>query len=150
MSMKGIAFLRGTQVKPVKRLITKSEQGFTMVELIVSLVVGAIFVGSMTLVVTSHAHLSQRGLDVTVANSYAENKVEELRSQGFLALSDGTTNITSELPTELKNPRSGSLQISSFATDIKQVAITITYNDQGTSRNYSYTTLIGELGVGQY
>jgi Tfp pilus assembly protein PilE len=128
----------------------RSEAGVTIVELIVTLVVGSILVGSTVLITTSYSRISARTLYLTVANSYAENKVESLRSLGFLGLADGTTDITNELPTELKNPRSASVQISSPSATTKKVDLTITYNDQGAPRTYTYTTYIGELGVGQY
>ncbi len=86
---------------------------------------------------------------MVVANSYAESKIEALRSAGYLSLADGTTDITSELPDEL-NQASGSLVISSYNTAIKQAVLTINYNQQGNDQTYTYTTYIGELGVGQY
>lgn len=119
-------------------------------ELLVSLIVGAILVGSVTLLTTSYTHLSQRSLDLTVANSFAENKIESLRSIGFSGLADGTFDISSELPSELKSPHSATLQISTQASDIKKVNLTVTYNDQGAPRTYTYATYVGELGVGQY
>lgn len=126
------------------------DKGFTIVEIIVAITIGAITIGSAFLILTSQLHLSQRARDLTVVNAYVENKVESLRSLGFLGLSDGSTNVSSELPSELSSPRSGTVQISSFSSSIKKVDVTVNYNDQGTNRTYSYTTYIGELGVGQY
>lgn len=130
--------------------LKKEQGGFTIVELLLVIVVGSILVLSINTILTSHAYLSQRGRDLILANAYAELKMESLRSIGFLGLSDGTTDITSELPSELSNSRSGTLVISSFSPSVKQVLITITYNEQGKSRTYSYKSYIGELGVGQY
>lgn len=130
--------------------LTSSEAGYTVVELLVAIVVGAILVGSVNNIVTSQVYLSQRGRDLVLANAYAERKVEELRSVGFLGLSDGTTTITSELPNELNAPRSGTVTVSSPSSAIKQVDISITYNEQGATRTQTYKTFIGELGVGQY
>lgn len=130
--------------------LKSNKSGFTIVEMIVSIVVGAILVGAASMLITSYSHLSQRGLDLTIANSYAENKIEALRSVGFTGLTDGTTDITNELPGELKSPRGAALQISSQSADIKKVDLTITYNDQGAPQTHNYTTYIGELGVGQY
>lgn len=98
----------------------------------------------------NNAKLSHRARDVAAANSYVENKIESLRSTGFLGLNDGTTDLTSELPSELKSPRSGTLVITSQTGAIKRAVVSISYNDQGASRTYSYTTYVGELGVGQY
>lgn len=124
--------------------------GFTIVELLVTIIIGTIMISSATLIFTSQTRLSQRGRDVVIANAYMENKVESLRSLGFLGLNDGTTDLTSELPAELSAPRSGMLTISSQSTAIKQIDLSLTYNDQGINRTYSYRTYIGELGVGQY
>lgn len=128
----------------------KDQSGFTLVELLVAIVVGAIFAGSANLIIVQHTHLAQRGRDLVLANSYVESKVEELRSVGFGGLSNGTTDITNELPSDLKAPHTASLAITSQSTAIKKVVISLTYNDQGSTRNYSYTTYVGELGVGQY
>lgn len=130
--------------------LKKEQSGFTVVELLLVIVVGSILVLSINTILTSHAYLSQRGRDLILANAYAELKMESLRSIGFLGLTDGTTDITNELPSELSNSRKGTLVISNFSPSVKQVLITITYNEQGKSRTYSYKSYIGELGVGQY
>lgn len=130
--------------------IQNKSMGFTIVELLVTLLVGGVLAGSVAVFLSLHVHTAQRGRDVSVANSYAENKIESLRSAGFLTLADGTTNVTSELPTELNSPREASLVISEETTSIKRVTLSITYSDQGSPRTYTYGTFIGELGVGQY
>ena len=124
--------------------------GYTIVELLVTMIVGGMLSASVAIFLGLHVHLAQRGRDVSVVNSFVEDKVEELRSEGFLALSDGTTDITNELPVELARSRSATLEISSVNPAIKQIDISVTYNDQGKEKSYSYTTYIGELGVGQY
>lgn len=128
----------------------RNQSGFTIVEIILAILVGGIIVSSISQIVIAHTYLSQRGRDLIMANAYAEKKVEDLRSAGFRALSNGTTDIASELPAELSSPRSGSVVISSYSSAIKQVDVSITYNEQGTARTYTYRTYIGELGVGQY
>lgn len=134
----------------MKRSLKGNDSGFTLVELVVTILVGAIFAVSVTTLVSENAHLARRSRDLVAANSYVEGKVEELRSIGYAGLGLGTTDITNELPGELNSTRSGSLQITSPASGLKQASITVNYNDQGVVRTYSYTTYIGELGVGQY
>lgn len=128
----------------------KDQSGFTIVESIVAMVVGALLMGSAILVLTSGQRLSQKHRDLVVANAFVEQKVEALRSVGFLGLNDGTSDISNEMPSELNSPRSGSLQISTPSGGLRQIDITINYNEQGTSRTYTYRTYVGELGVGQY
>lgn len=120
------------------------------VELLIAMIVGGILILALNNIVSSHVYLSQRGRDLSVANAYAEQKIEALRSTGFLGLSDGTTDLTAELPDELKTPRSASLAVSSYTSAIKRIHLTLTYNEQGTARTQTYTTYVGELGVGQY
>lgn len=141
-----VRLVRKTKVQSTKN----SESGFTLVELLVAILVGAIFAGSANLIIVQHTHLGQRGRDLVLANAYVESKIEELRSIGFSGINNGTTDITSELPADLKAPHSGTLEITNQSNSIKKIVLTLTYNDQGANRNYSYTTLIGELGVGQY
>lgn len=112
--------------------------------------VGIIFIISVTTLTINNNHIAHRSRDVAVANSFAENKIEALRSSGYLSLSDGTTNITSELPNELKAPRNASVIITSQTVSVKKAVVSVTYNEQGSPRTYGYTTYIGELGVGQY
>lgn len=124
--------------------------GFTIVELLATLFVCAILIGAVSIAVNSQSVVAQRHRDMVIANAFANSKVEALRSIGFLGLSDGTTNITSELPTELKAPRSASLVISSHSVSVKEVDLSLTYNERGVARTFTYTTYVGELGVGQY
>lgn len=115
-----------------------------------ALVVGSILIGSVNAVYANQSYLSQRVRDSVLANAYVEGKIESLRSAGYLGVNNGTIDITSELPSELNAPRSGSMVVSTPSDGLKQVDLTVNYNEQGISRTLSYRTYIGELGVGQY
>ncbi|MBW3568718.1 type II secretion system GspH family protein [Candidatus Parcubacteria bacterium] len=128
----------------------KNTDGFTLVELMVAIVISAIFAASISGLITTNARLAQRGRDLAASNSFAEDKIESFRSLGYLGLGLGTSNITSELPSELNTPRSASVDITQHSTSVKKVYLTIDYSDQGQTRTLNYTTLVGELGVGQY
>jgi prepilin-type N-terminal cleavage/methylation domain-containing protein len=124
--------------------------GFTLVEILVTTVAAGILIGGVHIAYVAQTSTSSRARDAVIANSFAEGKVESLRSKGYLGLSDGTTNLTSSLPSELKAPRSASMTITSQTSSVKRIVVTITYSDRGTARTYQYTTYVGELGVGQY
>ena len=126
-----------------------SADGFTIVELLVCIAVAAIVIGSLSQVVTGFVHLAQRGRYLNLANSYVEAKTEALRNVGYSGLTDGTTNLTGELSSQLPRSRSASMTVSSPSSGLKQIDITINYSDQAQTNSYSYTTYIGELGVGQ-
>jgi prepilin-type N-terminal cleavage/methylation domain-containing protein len=127
-----------------------SQDGFTLVELLVSIVVAAIVVMSLNQVVTTYLHVSQRGRYLNLANSFAEAKMEALRNTGYNGLSNGTTTITSELPAQLPLGKSATLVVANGSSGgLKRIDLSVTYKDQGQSYTYGYTTYIGELGVGQ-
>ena len=132
--------------------VSTDQSGFTLVELLTAIVIGAFFTGAVSTLLVNSAKIAQRSRDVAVVNSFAENKIESLRSIGYLGLNitDPPTNISSELPIELRTPRNATLDINQYSISIKQAVLSIEYNDQGAQKIYSYTTLIGELGVGQY
>lgn len=125
------------------------DSGFTIVEILVSIAVAGIVIISLSQVVTTYVLLAQRGRYLNLANAYIEAKVESLRNIGFNGLTPGTTNLTSELSTQLPPSRSASMTVGNPSGGLKQVVLTVTYPDQGKVRSYAYTTYIGELGVGQ-
>ena len=131
------------------RQSSTSSKGFTIVELLVCIALAGVVITSLSQVVTTYLHVSQRGRYLNLANSYAEAKVETLRNQGYNSLTLGTTSLTSELSSQFPLTRSASMTVSSPSTGLKQIDLTVTYADQGQSHSYNYTTYIGELGVGQ-
>lgn len=130
--------------------LTVGEDGFTLVELLVSIIVGAILVGSVNTVYTNQLAISQQTRDTVLANSFAETKFEALRSKGYLGVNNGTTNVSSELPTELQPPRTATLAVSNQSTSVKKVQLDMSYRSNGRNQTFTYTTYLGELGVGQY
>jgi prepilin-type N-terminal cleavage/methylation domain-containing protein len=132
----------------VDRLKT-NQNGYTIVELLVAIIVGGVMLGSASLIITAHNRLSHKHRDHVVLNSYAEGKIEALRSAGYLTVEEGSYDITDELPSELNNPRQATLEVSLLQPGIKRIHLSVSYNELGDQRSQSYTTLIGELGVGQ-
>jgi prepilin-type N-terminal cleavage/methylation domain-containing protein len=123
--------------------------GYTLVELVVTIAVAGIFTLALTNVVTNYLHLWQRGRYLSLSSEFVESKVEALRNNGYNELILGSTNISNELPSQLPPQRSASMAVTSPSDGLKQVDITVTYKDQGQDNSYSYTTYMGELGVGQ-
>ena len=131
--------------------IPTDQGGFTLVELLMTILVSVVLIGSLSIVVNNNAFIAKKGRNLTVANSFAENKIEEIRSKGYLSLSNGTTTITTEMPAELPYPRSGTVEIAdTTVTGLKLITLNITYNDVGKQQSYTYKSYIGELGVAQY
>src|SRR5437870_4325126 len=107
-------------MKQIKSATSKS-QGFSLVELILAITVGVMFIASVNQIVNNYVHLGQRSRDLILANSYVEGKFEGLHNIGYNGLNTGTTDLTSELPSQLPNPHSASMTISSPQTGLKQI-----------------------------
>lgn len=128
----------------------KSENGFTVIELIISIAVVGILVPTLIGFVTTLNRFNDRARDMAIVNALVENKVESLRSIGFGGINNGTTSFSSELPTTIGSPKSATYIVTTPNTGIKQIDISVSYNDHGSNQVTSYRTYIGELGVGQY
>lgn len=126
-----------------------SSSGFTIVEIIVAVAVGSIIFGTAINTLVSQERLSQSNKNTVIANAFAEAKIEALRSQGYLAIPGGNTDISSELPATLPPPKQATLQIDASTAGLKEIVLTITYNNSGATKSEQYKTIIGELGVGQ-
>lgn len=130
----------------------KREEGFTVVEVIVSVVVAGIFIIVMSTAVSSLNSLNARAEKLSIANGIAEAKIEELRSGSFLSLpSDGTVvDFTLELPDILPDPTSAEYTVTDISSSTKRVDVSVQYDDFKNNRVLVFSTVIGELGVGQY
>jgi Tfp pilus assembly protein PilV len=124
--------------------------GFTIVEIIITVVLIGLLVPALVSMITILGSINDRARDMSLIHALAENKVEGLRSINFTGLTNGTTDFTTELPATIATPRSAIYTISSTSASLKQVDVSISYNDHAQTRNLTYTTYIGELGVGQY
>lgn len=130
-------------------LIRKKQVGFTVIEVLIGIGLFGVIMPSIIIGVVGVSRLNDRAADLTRANVIAEEKIESLRSAGYNALNDGTTNFESELEPTFTKPRSAVYTISTPSPGIKHIEVSIQYTDQGTSRTLSYRSIITELGVAQ-
>jgi type II secretory pathway pseudopilin PulG len=128
---------------------TTSEGGFTIVELVITIVIAGIIIPAVTIALTNLTVINLRARDQVLANMLAQNKVESLRSTGYNSLNNGTTSFTSELPNIMGSPKSASYTISTPQTGLKQIDVSISYTEYKIARSVAFRTYISELGVGQ-
>lgn len=127
----------------------KNTDGFTIVEMLLGIALFAILIPAVIIAMTSISTLNDASKDLAIANIYAENKMEELRSIGYNSIGTGTVDITSTLPATLGKNRSAVYTITNTTLGQKQITISITINARGKIRTLNYRSIIGELGVGQ-
>jgi prepilin-type N-terminal cleavage/methylation domain-containing protein len=136
----------------MEKMVSKNDIGFTLVEVIVTIVVAGIMMIGLSTTVVGIRLINARSKDAALINSVAIEKVEELRSRTFIQLDDGSYDFTNELPDTITNDRSATYTVSSVPgnASLKEIVVSINYNDFNNESTYEYKTYIGELGVGQY
>jgi prepilin-type N-terminal cleavage/methylation domain-containing protein len=130
-------------------MLAKNKQGFTMLELLISIAILGIVVPALSLGLRGLIVLNNRSRDLALTSMVAENKVEQLRSSGFNSLTVGTYNFSNELPGEISNPKTATYTISNPSAGIKNIDINITYWDYTRTKTMIYKSVVSELGVGQ-
>lgn len=128
----------------------KSENGFTIIELLIAIAVVGILVPTLIGFVNTLNRFNDRARDMAIVNALVENKVESLRSIGFSGVNNGSTSFSSELPNTIGSPKSATYTVTTPVAGMRQIDISVSYNDHGTTQTTTYRTYIGELGVGQY
>lgn len=127
-----------------------SSRGFTIVELLVTVVVSSlIFLAVSSLFITIAG--AQRGTRLLEAASRAgEQQIESLRNENYGSLEpDSTIVFTDQLPDILPEPRSGTAAISQPNEGVRRVDISITYKDGDQNKTVKLSSLIGQIGIAQ-
>lgn len=132
------------------RLPRKNQAGFTLVELMVTLVVLGIIILSLSGLYYAMQVTQVRSQHLDIATRAARTQIENLRNNGYNALVPGNTiNFTSSLPAGLPNDRQGTVTVSQPVNDLRHVDVTITYTDYGKLQTVTLSSDIGIIGIGQ-
>lgn len=117
---------------------SRRPKGFTIVEVIVSIIVFSVAL----MIASSVSGIANKTVDdasnTSIASEIAQNHIELMRNTPYDDINVGTTSITSSLPSQLPHPRSGSIVTSEERTDLKKVEVTISYG----SSTQTYATLV--------
>lgn len=107
----------------------KKQQGFTIVEVIVVIVVLAIGMAALINLFTSIQSAQRNASYVTIATHAAHTEIDRLRTTDFDSIQAGGTYPFSQLPSTLPPGSVGTITVSTPANAIasKQVNATITY-----------------------
>lgn len=128
----------------------RNEGGFTLIELIVTIVVTGLIIIAITTLFITIERTQHRTQLLETATRAGEQQIEALRNNNYNSLTAGSTiNFTNDLPDSLPSPRSGTVAVSEPTEGVKRVDVTVSYRDGSKTRDVKLSSLIGQLGIGQ-
>lgn len=107
----------------------KKQQGFTIIEVVVVIVVLAIGMGALINLFTSIQGAQRNASYISIATHAARTEIERIRTTDFNSIQAGSTYPFSQLPSTLPQGSTGTITVSTpaNATMSKQVDATVTY-----------------------
>lgn len=128
----------------------RNEHGFTLVELMVTMIVAGIVITSISTMFLTIQRTQRRTAYLESATRAAQRQVEVLRNRQYNQLTPGVDiDFTSSLPDSLLAPRTGTVEVSEPTAGLRKVDITVTYRDGSDTRPVKLSSLIGVLGITQ-
>lgn len=126
------------------------QTGFTVVELVLTVVAFGFISAAIGTLFLSIQGIQRRTAYLETATRTANKEVEALRNNNYNLLTTGTTiDFTSQVPTTLPAPRSGTVNITEPVPGIKRVDVTVSYTDHGDQQKIELSSLIGVIGISQ-
>jgi prepilin-type N-terminal cleavage/methylation domain-containing protein len=127
----------------------KQEGGFTLVEIVVTILLLGVATAALTSIFISIRNIQLQTTYYDTANRAAARQIESLRNNSYASLTAGQTiTFTNDIPSSLPK-RTGTAVISSPSDGLRRVDATVTYEAQGRTRTVTLSSLIGELGITQ-
>jgi prepilin-type N-terminal cleavage/methylation domain-containing protein len=127
-----------------------SQNGFTIVELLVTILIVGIVTAALSSLFISIQNVQKRTSYVDAAMRAAQREVEVLRNDNYGTLTAGQTiDFTDQLPAILPSSRSGTAVVSEPTADLKRVDVTVSYDEGGKQQKVMLSSLIGVIGITQ-
>lgn len=128
----------------------RSQAGFTLVELVVTVVVIGLIIASLGGLYYAMQVSEVQSQHYDMAVRAARTEIEDLRNTGYNNLTPGTNmDFSSSLPSALPPGKKGTVAISQQLADLLRVDVTITYTDYGTPVTITLSSDIGVIGISQ-
>jgi prepilin-type N-terminal cleavage/methylation domain-containing protein len=137
--------------------LDESEAGFSIVELLITLIVIGIAFGAFVVTFTSIQGINKKAIDVNNANESAYTKLEEYENKDFANIASTTPSGTlvevedfsSSLNTTLPKPRSAKVYINTKSPTLKHIVVSIKFGSGDSERVIEFASLIQKNGLGR-
>ena len=130
--------------------IETNQAGFTLVELLVTIIVLGIVISSLggLYYLMQITEVKSQHLDLAVRS--ARTEIEDLRNNGYDSLTPGNNiTFTPSLPSGLPPNKAGTVVVSEPTSGLIRVDVTVAYTDYGKSQTVTLSSDIGIIGLGQ-
>lgn len=133
-----------------RRRHTISLEGFTLVELLISIAVISIACIGIASLFYTIQYTQRQSMYHDTATRAAQRQIEVLRNSSYNNLTDGQTiAFTDDLPDILPGNKSGSVRVSEPTPGLKRVDVSVEYYDNGRHREVEMSSYIGVIGIAQ-
>jgi prepilin-type N-terminal cleavage/methylation domain-containing protein len=131
-------------------MMKKNENGFTMIELIVSTIIVGLMVIGVTNLFISIERTQEKTKNIELATRAGERQIESLRNINYTSLVvDSDIDFTDDLPPDLPSPNSGTVSVTEPIAGLKKVDVAISYKDGSATETIRLSSLIGIIGIAQ-
>lgn len=139
------------------RQTSDNQSGFTVVELLITLIIAALFVTVFFQLFTLSDTISNASFQLAQADQITYGKLQKYENRSFAAIPvlNGNTptqveDFTSELPTTLPSPYVGQVLTAQITPTLKAVTVRTTYGPAGSSqRIIEFADYIQQSGLGR-
>lgn len=135
----------------------KNQAGFSVVELLITLIVVGVVFTAFTTTFASIENISKKGSDIATASQQAYAKLQEYENLNYSSLPTtspaGTLkeveDFSAALPGVLESPRVGKVYINTSSATLKQVVVKLTFGSGPSQRYVEYVSFIQKNGAGR-
>ncbi|MBA4392327.1 MAG: hypothetical protein C0407_02125 [Desulfobacca sp.] len=132
--------------KLIHRII-RNKKGFSLVEFMIAIAILAVGLLALVGLQSTSIKGNAKSKNLNSAISLAEKKMEELKNTTFTSLTNGTTNdpnnpLTSSDGTGGSFNRSWTIQTYLVSTYMKQITVTMTWTEGGTTQTTTIDTVV--------
>lgn len=137
--------------------LNDNSEGFSIVELLITLIIIGVAFGAFITTFTSIQNINKKSLDINTANAAAFAKVQEYENKSFNNLNTTTPqgslvqveDFSGSLSTTLEKPRTGKVYINTISSTLKQVVVDIQFGSGASLRHIEYANFIQKNGLGR-